>query len=397
MKLSVLMVGREYPPHIVGGVATHTYHLVRHLLKKNVSVHVLSFGNPENSNRIVEFIMPRSSIISRRNMGIARDLMIPEDIARLTKIVKERLSTGEYDILHVQEPYVGGLMGYSGRKVVTIHDTSYGELRGILRYGMAEHNIKRTLFYVSMGYPMEFLNIFNSRFIIAPSPGVARELLVVYKAPKGKIRIIPNGVEEPSPNEPRRTEARKMLGFSDDEVIIFTTAQHIARKRLDLLIRATSILRDRGIKGFRVIIGGRGPLTSNLQELIDRLGLHTTVSMPGWLSRDELIKYYNAADVFVVTSDYEAGPITLLEAGIRGKPIVSSRIDGFPILMEDGVDGLLFRPGDPIDLANKLETLITDEGLRKRLGRGAYKFASRFTWDRAADMTIKVYRECLEN
>ncbi len=397
MNLSVLMVGREFPPHIVGGVAEHTYHLVKHLLDKGVDVNVLAFGDPRNSNDVVEFVKPKSSIISRRNMGLGYDSKIPLDIARITRIVRERLRSYDYDILHIQEPYIGGLMTYNNRKITTIHDTSYGELKGIARYGFSDHNVKRTLFYVSMGYPMEFLNIINSKFIIVPSIGVAKELLSIYHAPRKKLKVIYNGVEKPEPNEPSRDEARSKLGLRDDEVLIFTSAQHIARKRLDLLIYAARKLRDKGLKNFKILIGGKGPLTPELIRLRNKLGLNKLVSFTGWLNREELIVYYNAIDIFVVTSDYEAGPITLLEAGIRRKPIVSSRIDGFPILMKDGVHGLLFKPGDPNDLADRLEQLIKDRDLRDRLAAGAYNFASNFTWDKAADKTIRVYMECLQH
>ena len=395
MRLNILMITREYPPFTVGGVAIHTYHLVKHLRKKGVKVTVVSFGDPSKSDEDTIFVKPESSIISRENKSILEDAKIPIDIARLTKKIKILLEKNNYDLIHVQEPYVAGHIPYNDRKITTIHDTSFGEIRGIIRSGLEPHNLKRTIFFIAMGYPMEFMSIVTSKYIIAPSRDVGYELLKIYRVPRRKLRIIYNGVEEPSPDEPNKSEARKILGIPEDKILVFTTAQHVARKRLELLIDATKILADRNINNIIIAIGGKGPLTQSLKERAYSLGVEDKIVFLGWIDRETLTLYYNAADIFVVTSDYEAGPITLLEAGIRRKTLISSRIGGFASMLREGIDVLLFEPGNPHDLAEKLIQAISDEDLRARLGRNAARFASRFTWSKVAEETIKLYKECI--
>ncbi len=394
--MRVLMVGREYPPYTVGGVATHTYHLVRALRARGVWVDVVSYGYrggvAESSRGRVFFLEPRSSIISRRDEGVARDIGVPRDILRLTRFVHALLEREGYDIVHVQEPYVGGLISYRA-KVTTIHDTSYGEIRAIFHTALNAHNARRAVFFATMGYWMEYASIATSKLIITPSPQVRDELIHVYHAWK-PVLVIPNGVEEPGPWEPGREEAKKLLGLGD-RLVVFTVAQHVARKRIETLLYAARLLRGKWEGRVVVVIGGRGPLTPWLRREAERLGLEGFVRFTGWIPGEKLPLYYRAADVFVVTSEYEAGPITLLEAGIRGVALVSTSIPGFPALLSHGVNALLYPVGDYRALARLLDELLGDEGLRERLGREAVAFASRFTWKRVAGLTLSAYRRVL--
>ena len=393
--LRVLMVGREYPPYIVGGVATHTRSLVRALRRRGHVVDVVSFGYGgvvrESQRGRVFFIEPSSSIISRRDEGVARDARVPYDIVRLVSFVQGLLRSSNYDVLHVQEPYVGGPIIYE-KKVTTIHDTSYGEIRAIFHSGLSGHNARRLLFYASMGYLFEYLSLATSRAIIVPSPQVRDELVHVYHAGGlAEIIVVPNGVEEPSPSEPSREKAKRVLGLGN-KLVVFTTAQHVARKRLETLIHAARLLRDKWRGRAVIVIGGAGPLSPRLRRLAESHGLRGFVVFTGWIPGEKLPLYYRAADVFVVTSEYEAGPIALLEAAIRGAAIVSTRIPLFPALLRHMQNAVLYPVGDYEALARGIEMLLSDPGLRERLGRAAVEFAKRFTWGRVAGMTEAVYR-----
>jgi len=392
--MKVLMITREYPPSIVGGVGTHTYYLAKYLKKKGVNVKVVSFGDPKLSNEEVLFVKPNSSIISRESKSIIEDAKIPLDIARFTNIVKQLLRSKEYDIVHVQEPYVGGLVNYE-YKVTTIHDTSFGEIKGYLKY-FESKSLKRIAFYIALGYAMEYASIITSKIIISPSLDVAWEMIKVYNVPSVKIRVIPNGIEDPPNNEPDKITARQILGIPKDFFVIFATAQHVARKRLDVLIRAAKTLKNRGYRKIMIIVGGFGPLTDYLKRLTSDLEVNDIVKFTGWIPNEKLPLYYRAADVFVITSEYEAGPLTMLEAGIRDIPLIVADVpSGFMALARHGVHCLKFKPNDYVDLAEKIVSLIYDYKLWKTLSNGARKFASNFKWDIIAEKTIIVYRGIL--
>ncbi len=344
--MKVLFVTREYPPFEVGGVAKHTYYLVKYLRKQGVESKVLSFGEPVQSSEEVEFLKPRSSIISRTNQPLNRDLGIPFDILRLTKKADEILRKERFDLVHVEEPYVGALVRFP-RKVTTIHDTSYGEVKSIINSGLNPPNLKRMLFYLLMGYWLERLSGHTSNVIITPYRHVKDELLKVYNMEKTFVKVIRNGVELPeAKGDQIRANAKEKLGINPGNVLVFTSAQHVARKRLELLIEAVKLLKNQGQEGFKVVIGGDGPLRERLLNQIEWDSLQKEVHLTGWMSDELLQLYYSACDIFVLTSDYEAGPLTLLEAMGAGTTIVSSKIDGFARLLSHNENGLLFPPGD---------------------------------------------------
>jgi glycosyltransferase involved in cell wall biosynthesis len=312
-----------------------------------------------------------------------------------TKSVKKILWREDYNVLHVTEPYVGGFIPYE-YKVTTIHSISPDELRVHMRYYETKLSevFKRLVFYSVIGYSMDLASIASSKIIVTPSVDTMWKLIKVYGVPREKVRFIPNGVEEPPPNEPDKRSARVILGIPEDAFIIFTTAYHVARKRLETLVKATRILKDKELKKITVIIGGEGPLTKYLKSLAVSLNVQDMVRFVGWIPDEKLPLYYKASDVFVITSEYEGGPQTMLEAGIRSIPlIVSDTSSGFMMLASEGFHCLKFKLGDPEDLAEKLITLINDQNLQKKLSYGAKRFASMFGWDNIADKVLDVYKE----
>lgn len=103
----------------------------------------------------------------------------------------------------------------------------------------------------------------------------------------------------------------------------------------------------------------------------------------GWQSQDNLARMFRAADVVVFpTIAQEALGRTAVEAMASGRPVVASRIGGLPFTVLDGVTGLLCEPGDPDDLARKIETLMDDAEARTRMGwAGRERFEEHYSWD----------------
>src|SRR5881296_1274232 len=397
MVLMVLLVTREYPPHIVGGIATHTFHLREHLSRLGVEAHVVSFGNPASGNSHVTFIRPTSSIIDRENRGALPNSAVPYDLIRFTLLVREMLKRDGYDILHVQEPYVAGLLT-AKNKVTTIHDTSLGELDSMMTAnGIARKSIVRAGFYLTLGLAMEHASIANSRAIVVPSEQVRGELVNRYGADSRKVHTIGNGVEPFNRYiHLSKGEAKEKLGIRDGKTLIFTTGQHVARKRFDILLQACQLLRKKGaLDGYDVRIAGEGPLTKPLISQATSLGLNGNVSFVNWLGQAELELHYRAADVFIISSDYESGPIAMLEAMTAGTPTISTRTSGFPALCQHGEEAYLVPRRDPTAMAEAIELLADDEGLRRRIAEGGRNFAGKFSWDKVAQQTLALYERVM--
>jgi len=393
--IKVLFVAREYPPFEVGGAAVHTFNLVKNLKALGISCKVISFGDQTCSTSDVLFIPPSSSIISKFNRSLVMDFRIPLDIIKLTKVVRNLIKTEKFDIIHVQEPYVGAFVRQN-HKVTTVHDTSYGDIKALLHSSKSFASLKRIGFYFLLGFFLELMCTVSSVAIITPSKQMARELVEIYGTPQNKIRIIRSGVNLPNSTElSSKREAKARLGLPQDKLLIFTTSQHIPRKRIDTLLNAILILQRRGVQGYQVVISGDGPLRNLLMNKSKEYGLSETVKFPGWVSRKNLDLYYQAADIFVLTSEYEAGPITLLEAMSFGDAAICTKIEGIPSLMHDGIDGLLFPVGDHVALSEHLNLLMNNVAMRRNLSASAGSFAEKFDWRSVANDTLRVYYRLL--
>jgi glycosyltransferase involved in cell wall biosynthesis len=393
--MRVLFVAREYPPFEVGGIARHTFHLVKYLRELGISCKVISFGDKKFSSDDVTFINPSSSIINRSNSQLVSDLKIPLDIARFSRTANSLIKKERFDIVHVEEPYVGAFVRHE-RKVTTFHTTGYGDIRSLLCHLTNFSNFKRAVFFTFVGLYLELMSIASSRVVIVPFSHIGRELSDVYMVPKEKVRVILNGVTLPQlPRSTDKTAAKQKLGIPPEQLLIFTVARYVFRKRLDTLVEAVGLLHREGVDGYRVVIAGDGPLRPYIKSLVERRFLKHVIELPGWVSEEKLDLYRKATDIFVLTSEYESGPLSLLEAMSYGTAVISSKIDGFPMLIRNGVDGLLFPVGDHIELSNCIRSLLNDIPRLLRMSTSARHFAEKFDLNVVAEETKNVYRSLL--
>ena len=132
------------------------------------------------------------------------------------------------------------------------------------------------------------------------------------------------------------------------------------------LIRALSILNP---VAYRAEIVGDGPLRAEIETEIRTLGLDETVSLLG--ERADVGCVLASADVFVLSSDSEGLPMSILEAMAAGLPVVASSVGGVSEIVEHGVTGLLVPPRNPASLADSIRSLLENPGLRNEMGTAA--------------------------
>jgi len=385
--MRVLFLTREFPPNSVGGIAKHILWLSDNLSRLGITCKVLSYGDPSDSNDMVTFITPESSL-SPGKVRLRDNLMILRDIRRIDKIADDLLKKEEFDIIHVEDPYLGPFL-QSPRVVTTVHDTSVGELHSMIHNVHTIVDVKYSVFFASLGPILERLTLSRTRKIIAVSKHIKNELAKYYFIPFNKIKVIPNGVVVPSILS--KYGAKKKLGFSADNVVILSVSRLIPRKRLDILIRALELLTQNGINNFTAIICGDGPQKLFLQNLVRKKNLSEKVKIKGWVSEELLRLYYEAADIFALTSEYEGHPISLLEALAYNDASVCSDIPS--VMLTDGIDVLKFRCGNPEELSQKLELLIRRPDLRHTIARAGMKVVRQFEWQKVASETREVYEE----
>jgi glycosyltransferase involved in cell wall biosynthesis len=127
---------------------------------------------------------------------------------------------------------------------------------------------------------------------------------------------------------------------------------------LDLLIGASAILRDRGLK-FRVYIGGKGPLRETLQEQIQSSGLRDFVQLLGELSEEQLSLAYGAADAFVIpTRALECFGLIAVEAMAAGAPVLSTPVGALPEIISQIEPRWLSRDASATAIADVMSEFI---------------------------------------
>src|SRR5207237_8017968 len=162
------------------------------------------------------------------------------------------------------------------------------------------------------------------------------------------------------------------------------------RKGLGYLLRAFAQLKPQYPK-LRLIIVGDGPLRRWYNNFVARKQLDDVV-MAGYVSPEELPRYYASCDIFCspATGDESFG-IVLLEAMASGKPIVATSIDGFREVVTHGREGLLVERKSRRQLEYALQTLINNAALRQEMGQAGVVTAGRYDWERGLEQVTDVY------
>jgi glycosyltransferase involved in cell wall biosynthesis len=161
---------------------------------------------------------------------------------------------------------------------------------------------------------------------------------------------------------------------------VFSVCRFYPRKRLDVLLRAAALLRDR-IPQLEVRIAGNGPEYARLQRICLELRLGSVIRWLGDVSLKTLAAEYSRADIFCLPSVQEGFGIVFLEAMAAGKPIVAVRAAAVPEVVRNGI---LVEPENPEALAEAILCLFRDPDLRDSLGSAGLRDVEHFEMHRIA-------------
>ena len=162
------------------------------------------------------------------------------------------------------------------------------------------------------------------------------------------------------------------------------------RKNIPILIEAYALLRQKyGLSQKLVLAGGKGWLYDTIFASIKEMRLESEIIFPGFVSNEEQVIWYQAADAFVFPSLYEGFGIPVAEALACGTPVVTSNVSSLP---EAGAGlALCVDPTDTQALAAAMYQALTDQQWRHRCMEGAKRVAQLFAASTMAQQTIKVY------
>ena len=207
--------------------------------------------------------------------------------------------------------------------------------------------------------------------------------------PSEKLRVVSNGVAPMESAQPRTA--------SKGVWTIGTMALFRPRKGTEVLLDALKILKD---KGTEVKLRAVGPFETpeyeaEIMKQVERLEIGDMIEWTGF--QTDVNQQLDLMDLFVLPSLYGEGlPMVVLEAMANAVPVVAANVEGIPEAVRDGVDGLIFEPANPQDLADKLTSIIGDDERLTQMSRSALRRQREKLSDAAmAEGVAKVYDELL--
>ncbi len=209
--------------------------------------------------------------------------------------------------------------------------------------------------------------------VTTPSAYLSEELIQAYGVRRERTTVNYNAAEETEvlPFEPKPPVPHQ----------IAVTARLTAWKGIDGIIRAMKIVTKK-FPDARVIIAGDGPETDNLKKLARDIGVDSSVTFLGKVSRAETWHIRKNSSVYVLNSTYEGLPHTVLTSFAAEIPVVATDISGTNEAVYHEKTGLLVKPGDDVELAAAIERLFTDQALCKKLVEGGTKLLhEKFSWE----------------
>jgi phosphatidylinositol alpha-mannosyltransferase len=364
-----------------GGVKSHIQHLAAELERMGHSTHIITSATGK-AGRVSEPHVTKLgwAVPIPWNGSIARIAVSPQ-LARQTREVLER---EQFDVVHLHEPFAPALPLTTMHVLKGLNTISVGTFHAFSLHSP----ISMPRFAYSFGRP--FLRRYFDRLSghIAVSPA-AHEFVSHYFP--GRYEIIPNGVDL----HRFSVQAEPLPQFQDGKHNILYLSRLEPRKGLKYLLHAIPRIRAQ-YPNTRFIIASDGPQRALFENFVQQQGWPDVV-FTGFVSSEELPRYYASCDVFCAPSTgSESQGVVLLEAMASNKAVVASDIDGYRDVIRSGAEGLLVPPRDSAALAEAICRLLADATLRLAMGERGREHAGEYSWPRLASHIVEYYQTLID-
>ncbi|PLX28003.1 hypothetical protein C0583_02085 [Candidatus Parcubacteria bacterium] len=277
-------------------------------------------------------------------------------------------SLNNFDIVYLHYPFFGTdlilyldkIINKNKYKLLVHYHMDTSSLPGIKKFLAVPSNlIKKCLFNKSTKISCASLDYIENS-----------DIKKYYKNNKNKFFVVPFSVDTELFKPDQEKKEKELIN------ITFVGGMDKAHyfKGVDNLIEVFSEINDKKIK---LNLVGYGELQASYKKQVKNLGIEKKVNFYGKLELDKLVQIYQKSDIFVLPSinSHEAFGIVQIEAMSCGVPVISSDLPGVRSVYEDGVQGFNIKTGDKKDLKEKLNKLITDYSLRKKMSDSARMLA----------------------
>ena len=387
--MRVLIAGATYYPAL-NGQSVFMVHLAEGLAAQGHEVSVLFPGRRALSSRINGV---RLETVRSLELSLVRaDAYFPYFYAGR---VGDVFDTFRPEVLHIHDHYPLSIAAVqeARRRGIPIVGTNHFVPANVEPYIPGSALLRPVLDRVLWEWMFRIYRRLD--FVTAPSQAAVN--LLQSQGLRVPMRAVSCGTDlnrfHPDPSVDRAA-VRRAYGLDPDGTLFLYVGRIDQEKRIDVLLRAIRLLDRHDIQ---LALAGQGAALNRLQSMSAGLQLGGRVHFLGRVPNEHLNQVLNSADVFALASQAELLSIASLEAMASGRPLVLADAGALPELVTPGVNGYLFRAGDPRDAAHYMELLADQPALREQMGLASRERVRPHSMEFALQTYGGIYRQVLDN
>ena len=307
-------------------------------------------------------------------------------IAQIDPLFRAKLARRKFKIVHAHSPFSSGLMAAQVAKsqniplVATFHSKFKDDFKKVVPSDMLVDQAIKIV--------MEFFDRADEVWV----PQASVEEVIREYGYKGHVEVVDNGSDLVADYpESYFEDSRRVLGIAPDEFVFLFVGQHIWQKNTRFIIEGLERIKD---LPFRMFFVGTGYAADEMKQLVHEKGLDSKVTFTGMLTeRDQITRYYAAADLFLFPSLYDNAPLVVREAAALHTPAVMIEGSTAATILRDGENGFLVQ--DSLDdFEARLRALYADRPQVRRVGAAASRSIVR-SWEDVVDEVLDRYNHII--
>lgn len=307
-------------------------------------------------------------------------------IAQIDPLFRAKLARRKFKIVHAHSPFSSGLMAAHVAKsqniplVATFHSKFKDDFKKVVPSDMLVDQAIKIV--------MEFFDRADEVWV----PQASVEEVIREYGYKGHVEVVDNGSDLVADYpESYFEDSRRVLGIAPDEFVFLFVGQHIWQKNTRFIIEGLERIKD---LPFRMFFVGTGYAADEMKQLVHDKGLDSKVTFTGMLTeRDQITRYYAAADLFLFPSLYDNAPLVVREAAALHTPAVMIEGSTAATILRDGENGFLVQ--DSLDdFEARLRALYADRPQVRRVGAAASRSIVR-SWEDVVDEVLDRYNHII--
>jgi glycosyltransferase involved in cell wall biosynthesis len=402
--MKILLATYWVVPHL-GGVWNYMGQLKKKLEALGHEVDLLGYGE---DNKYIHIVNKNQKIYKYELLPLAyakvgkqlsqdnADVLIRycDILRRVYELGVSRLGLEEYDVIHTQDVYstscINRIRGGDTPLVATLHGCVAHEMKHHIMNNM--NVTPRSPVACSYFSDLEHEGGTSAEITIVANNWLKQILTDEFHVPSEQIQVLHYGYDTRRFLE-RIAETESSVQRPKDKTIILYTGRLVELKGVHHLISALGQLKKLRQDWVCWIVGegeGQGKFHAQSKEL----GLEDDIVFLG--RRNDIPYLLSQSDIFVFPSLIENQPLSVIEAQITGKPIITSDAGGLPEMVQHGVTGLTYPNGNIEKLSNNINLLLENKAYRETLGNNAKKWGmNHWSLDEGVKNVIKVYEQAI--